>query len=404
MNLGKRLSWIVLLLGLAGFVAGMVHLFQLRFETGDVYPPYSSLRADPLGTMAFFESLEYLPDLSVERDYSTQNRLPDGPRTAYLHLAAEPSSWRWMEDDLVREIDRFVLNGGRFVVTFQPQTHRSYTYSASTNAAKTGATNTAAPPKSARRMAFGPGEGFTTLKEHWGFGFGFVPLRVGGGDSFESVKATNRTSLELPASIAWHSGLVLTNLADSWRVIYSRDAHPVLAERSFGAGTIVLATDSFFVSNQALRHDRHADLLAWLLGSASRICFDEAHLGVVETPGVSTLLRKYHLYWLAAALLLLALLFVWRNAFSFLPPHPDTLRRDYVTGKDAAAGFNNLLRRNIAPRDLLRVCFAEWTKSLSHDSAHPISRVDKAQTIAQSQTSNPVQAYRDICSALKKSS
>ena len=30
-------------------VYGVVHLFLLRFETGDVYPQYSSLRADPVG-------------------------------------------------------------------------------------------------------------------------------------------------------------------------------------------------------------------------------------------------------------------------------------------------------------------------------------------------------------------
>jgi hypothetical protein len=40
-------------------------LFELRFERGDVYPAYSSLRADPLGAMAFYESLEKIPGLSA---------------------------------------------------------------------------------------------------------------------------------------------------------------------------------------------------------------------------------------------------------------------------------------------------------------------------------------------------
>src|SRR2546427_9645317 len=55
----KDRMWLVLLLVLlAVFVLGVGRLFQLRFEAGDVYPPYSSLRADPLGTKALFESLE----------------------------------------------------------------------------------------------------------------------------------------------------------------------------------------------------------------------------------------------------------------------------------------------------------------------------------------------------------
>ena len=39
------------------FVAGLIQLFLLRFKAGDVYPAYSSLRSDPLGTQVLFESL-----------------------------------------------------------------------------------------------------------------------------------------------------------------------------------------------------------------------------------------------------------------------------------------------------------------------------------------------------------
>ena len=43
-----------------------------------------------------------------------------------------------------------------------------------------------------------------------------------------------------------------------------------------------------------------------------------------------------------------------------------------MAGKDAAAGFVNLLRRNIPPRDVLTTCFAEWKKSFAHaDAGHP---------------------------------
>ncbi|MGD2272538.1 MAG: hypothetical protein PVI06_19215, partial [Desulfobacterales bacterium] len=51
------------------FCYGVVHLFLLRFETGDIYTPYSSLRSDPLGTRALFESLAQLAALSVRRNF-----------------------------------------------------------------------------------------------------------------------------------------------------------------------------------------------------------------------------------------------------------------------------------------------------------------------------------------------
>jgi len=50
-----------------------------------------------------------------------------------------------------------------------------------------------------------------------------------------------------------------------WRTIYSRGTNAVVIERDFGKGSVVIATDSYFVSNESMEQDRHADLLAWLM-------------------------------------------------------------------------------------------------------------------------------------------
>ena len=57
------------------FFIGMIHLFSLRFESGDIYPAYSSLRTDPLGTKVFYEGLRALPDISVDRHFETVSRI-----------------------------------------------------------------------------------------------------------------------------------------------------------------------------------------------------------------------------------------------------------------------------------------------------------------------------------------
>ena len=84
-----------------------------------------------------------------------------------------------------------------------------------------------------------------------------------------------------------------------------------------------MATDSYFVSNEAMAKDRHADLLAWLIGPDKNVVFDEAHFGIVETSGVAVLMRKYRLHGLAAGLMLLAGLFIWKNSTSLVPPLTD---------------------------------------------------------------------------------
>ncbi len=119
----KKYIPIFILLGCAAaFAMGVVYLFDLRFESGDVYPPYSSLRVDPLGTMAFYESLKKMPDLTVRRDFSASNKLPEDNQTVYLHLGAEPFELESISDEEFQSIQDFLTRGGRLVMTYFPQT------------------------------------------------------------------------------------------------------------------------------------------------------------------------------------------------------------------------------------------------------------------------------------------
>ena len=239
--------------------------------------------------------------------------------------------------------------------------------------------------------------------------FGFKSLSADGG-TYAPAQVENRTELPLPRELDWHSGMIFTNVNTAWTTIYARGNNPVVMERKFGSGSVVLMTDSFCLSNQAMVEDRHPELLAWLIGSSSHIEFDEAHLGLVEAPGVASLMRKYRLEGFVAGVLLVVGLFIWKHAASFLPRLPAGPVQIEIAGKEASAGFVNLLRRNIAPRDVLHVCFDEWSKSLARRGAHSIARVDQAQAIFEAEAAraesdrDPVRAYREIRRALKSRS
>jgi len=153
-------------------------------------------------------------------------------------------------------------------------------------------------------------------------------------------------------------------VADPWHVLYAVKERAVLIERSFGAGTLVLASDSYFVSNEAMLVDRKPALLAWLAGNNRRLVFDETHHRIFEAPGIATLLRKYRLHGLISGLLALTALFVWKSAASFLPRDRAAQETDgIIAGRDSYSGFTNLLRRGLRPKELLAVCVAEWRKS-----------------------------------------
>jgi hypothetical protein len=395
----------ILLLALCALVLlfGLGRLFQARYETGDVYPPYSSLRTDPLGTMAFYESLEKLGNVTVERDFSDVNRLPEGRQVTYLHLAAEADQWQWIDTDLAKLVDGFLVRGGRLVITFEPRYHPVSTW--------TPPTATPAPGKKKggqQQPRLLPKPDGESIQARWGVEFGYAKLEVDEAGVHQPVPVTRTSDLGLPPELSWHTGLVLTNLDSTWRILYARGTNAVVAERSAGKGTLVLCTDSYFLSNEALLDDPQPEFLAWLVGAPRQVVFDEAHFGIVETTGVAKLMRKYRLFGVGLAFLVLAGLFVWKNSLSLVPPPVDPESEGYVLGKEAGAGFTNLLRRNIPAAELIRVCFEQWTRSLAHGSPHLIHRVDKAQELVEAENAlparsrDPVSRYREICRVLQK--
>jgi hypothetical protein len=245
-----------------------------------------------------------------------------------------------------------------------------------------------------------------SLEEKWGIGFGVSNLLAGELDDYEPAKVRNQTTLPLPQSMEWHSGIVLTNVDKAWQTIYSRGKTPVVIERKFGRGTVVIATDSYFVSNEAMLKDRHAEFLAWLVGSSKTVVFDEAHLGTVETSGISGLMRKYRLYWFIGGLIVLAGLFIWKNSLSLAPRYAEEKQEEYIAGKEAASGFVNLLRRNIPVSNLLETCFVEWKKSAANSGKYSRTRVQQAEAIFHAEKSlasgseNALATYQHISSAL----
>ncbi len=203
---------------------------------------------------------------------------------------------------------------------------------------------------------------------------------------------------QLPRLISWHSAGYFTGLTNKWRTVYQWKQHPVIVERPFGAGSLVLSTDSYFLSNEAMRKERHAELLAWFLGNAHEIIFDETHLGVMEQPGIAGLMRRYNLEGVIAGLLLVAGLFVWKNSATLVPPAADeTLDGSaaLVAGKETSAGFASLLRRSIRPEDIILTCFAEW-KSACARQPRAAARLAEVERIIAEEKSRPTGSRRPV--------
>ena len=132
------------------------------------------------------------------------------------------------------------------------------------------------------------------------------------------------------------------------------------------------------------------------------IVFDEAHFGIVESPGVAGLMRKYRLHGLAAGLLLLAGLFIWKNATSLVPPHADEPVRGVCRGQRCRQPASSICSGAIfRARDVFGVCFAEWKKSAAPSGKFSAARLQQAEALFRSEDSLP-QKSRDPIAAYKR--
>ncbi len=421
----KRLPLLALLVALSGFTFGLVHLFNLRFQSGDNYPPYSSLRADPLGAKALYESLDRL--MTARRHLQPLSKLGDGREATLVWLGEDVKDLRFLPGEF-KDLETFVRTGGRVVIGLLPVLERPRINRFAARSAPGGQTppNPATtPPGPAPTNAPGwqPGDEFgdlrkVSIRDRWNVSFDYAELsRTDDGKIIPVLAARRGTSdgSPLPRSITLHTALHFDKLDPDWRTIYARVAgtyvQPVVIERTMGKGSVVLCADSFPFSNEALRREREPELLAWFVGPAREVIFDETHLGVQEDPGVATLARKYRLGGVFAALLILAGLFIWKNSASFLPPYKEQLaweRGELVEGKDSAAGFINLLRRNITPADLMKVCLEQWNAHFAHArkpseaKLEAMQKIIDAENVLEPRQRNPVATYRKLSEILSK--
>jgi len=257
-----------------------------------------------------------------------------------------------------------VQNGGRLVITFYPvSADDPFLPSEKEPADETS-------KKRSRAL-------YESLPQKWGF-----TMKTERREATAASRASDLQTSSLPQSISCHTDLFFASSASTWRTVFERDGNPVVMERTLGNGTIVLSALSYFLSNEAMVKERHPSLLLWLSGSKTRVIFDEHTHGITKTPGVATLGRKYQLQWFLGGALVLAILFVWRNGASFLPPYESGVEAGPVTPpKDEVDALTNLLRRNIPKTQVLGACYNEWTKSLGKEADDSKQRVQKVEQL-----------------------
>lgn len=329
------------LLLLGGFTATL----QQRYSTGEIYPPYSTLRSDPLGSRVLHDSLASLPGLTVSRNLRPLQSLRTLDTDSALWLGGLPvdslQQLHAPEDSPILAAIRD--EGARLIITIDPQSSGKLGNPGAITSEKTGDDDEST------------GERLTEL-----LGVRLVAATGIAADE-NTLKPGDNAPGELPG---WRGLLRFAELDESWHVIARAGDEPVIIQRALGTGTVVMAADSYFASNEALWRGAHPGFLLWMIGGKTRLVFDETLHGSVESGGAMKMIRRYRFHGFLIGLVILVALLAWRGDAS-LTPASEALESGLgsggaVIGEETASGLERLLRRNIPPRRLLRVCVEVW--------------------------------------------
>lgn len=387
----NRRGALFILIVIAGFfVFGLSWLYRLRLSGGDVYPPYSSLRADPLGTRAFYEALENQPDVSVNRWLKPLVQLPNDSGRTLVLAGMTRESWKELANQEAQALDAAAIAGARVVIVFAAELEPEVA-------------DTPSPAEKKRddRLAKEKEKRLLELPER---------LRPADWKTRWNIELRRRLFLDrelgamrrpgapshLPLTVPWKSDLFLSaGEGSEWKTIYARAGYPVVMERLRGRGSLVLATDAFFLSNEAMTTSRLPQILAWTIGENRRVSFVESHLGLAEDLGIAALARRYGLTGCFLVLVLGAGLWIWKRMALFVPPTPTP--NELALNYQQTAGLEALLRRAVPPKQLISTCVSEWK---THARGRDVERLEQA--LATAPSSNAADAYNAAVQALKK--
>lgn len=353
MRANSRALTAVLIALAGGFLYGLWRLYELRFAAGDIYPPYSSLRADPLGAKALYESIGAVRGWAVERNYLAIAKVAKKNATVLI-LGQGPFTFEVKSAEELMEFETLASAGARIVIAMLPVSRLK------------SSKNEPTPP--------------TPLEKRWGIRFEYIARPPGAADEESSAPG------KLSALYFRYEGKVVREV-----------------EKRFGSGSVMLVANSYPFSNEALSTERDTELLARALGSNRLVVFDERHLGMSEDASVMMLARRYRLQGMAATLAVLLALFLWKNSTSFLPRRNEASREDSIEAKDAASGLANLLRRNIPKKTLMKTCLEQWEASRYAGRFYPEAKIERVRMAVES-AEDPVQAYREVSKILAERS
>jgi len=378
---------------LAVFAFGLARIFQLRLNSGDIFPAYSSERSDDVGLAALYRALSRLPHLQVSRWIRSLPELEQEPSQTVILAGMPFVRGTAMSSEDADWLMQTARSGTRIVIAFAPP-------ESSLNPQKkpdTSEKKNAVKKNDEKKKEENKSEDLThkldpiSLEKTLGVQ---VKVRMILDHAPPAVASSNNIDgLNMPQAAEWMNEIYFEPENNSlWKTICRRGGSPVLIERKVGHGSIVLAGDSYFLTNESVARHEATPLITWIVGDSLHIVFDESHLGLREETSIAALARRYGLGGAMLLLLGLVALYIWRRTAVFVPVIAQD--SDSILEIDHTAGLESLLRRSVPAGELIDTCLAEFKPPRASDRARVVAALEKADPY-------PVKKYNAAAHSLR---
>lgn len=357
---------------LSVFAYYLLNMMTHRFEEGSVFPAYSSQRSDPIGTRAYFESLNRMPGLQVKKNFEDWDMLRKlEPGALFIFGIRDFKAFLTMrEHQVLRDL---VEQGWRLVVSCHSGTSQVSDTSFSS---------------------------FRNLP--WLLAIQSIEMRreasrFDENDELSLYQASLSDGPDgLPESLENQSGLVFHNVPRTWRVVYHIGNQPTVIETNIGQGSLVLLSDSYIFSNEALWRSPQPEFLLWLKGKHQQVFFDELVHGSRVDTDLANLIGQLRLHGFFVGFLLVIVLLLWRWGWPLVPPQVSAATLQ-AQGRDTASGLVQLLMKAVPLKKLLVICHREWREHMPtldrHDSE---AQAEIEQWVNQSSAGESIRTYQAI--------
>lgn len=386
-------SLLILAILLASIITAYISIMEMRFSPGDIYPHYSTKRSDPLGARAFYESLDKLSGFRVSRNVTSLQRIKGlDDETTLFFLGLSRSSLTRLRATKNSPVLEAVRNGARLVIVMNPEfvpanlgddeneanwfeiREELKKKSKAKNGEEDDKEEIVKDDSDEREDEVDDEKGEPFLehvnielmvpKEIERFDDGWIVEGAISGNAEQSVDLEQGIPKVFPN---WRSQFRFKSQDKLWHTIAVSNDDPVVVERSYGKGKIVMTSDAYFSSNEALWKGEDSSFLWWLIGDKKKVVFDETIHGSVENGGIMKLIRRYRLHGFFAGVFIFIILLIWSSGSSLVPGSEEierglTAPDGAVAGEDAKSGMVRMLRRSVRKDELLDKCVEIWGK------------------------------------------